>query len=65
MKKATAILFVLLSVCFAAQVFATGSSQSSQTPAGPVTIELCVVWPVNDRAAAAPRGLEGPAGYQG
>jgi putative aldouronate transport system substrate-binding protein len=41
MKKATAILIVLLTVCFTAQVFATGSSQSqTQTPAGPVTIEL-------------------------
>jgi len=40
MRKATAILFVLLTVCFTAQVFATGSSQSAKTPTGPVTIDL-------------------------
>jgi len=38
MKKTTAILFVLLALCLTAQVFATGSSQSSSS--GPVTIEL-------------------------
>jgi putative aldouronate transport system substrate-binding protein len=40
MKKATAILFVLLAVCFATQVFAAGGSQSSQPASGPVTLEL-------------------------
>jgi len=40
MKKTTIILFVLLAVCFAARVFATGASERAQKPADPVTIEL-------------------------